>query len=168
MIRFLLIFALMLTIVGCGEDVTPAPTPTGTLPPTLVPPTDVPPTATLDFTPIPPTPLPTATLDFTPVPPTEVPTTPPTETPLPTPTTAPTLALTDVPAPVLVGAGDIAVCNATGDEATAQLLDRIEGTVFTLGDNTYANGSLQEFLDCYEPSWGRHKARTRPVPGNHD
>jgi 3',5'-cyclic AMP phosphodiesterase CpdA len=60
------------------------------------------------------------------------------------------------------------VCGATGDEATAQILDSIEGTVFTLGDNVYPNGTLEQFMDCYEPSWGRHKARTRPVPGNHD
>jgi hypothetical protein len=36
---------------------------------------------------------------------------------------------------VLVGAGDIADCGSSGDETTAALLDAIEGTVFTLGDN---------------------------------
>src|SRR5205823_4448967 len=25
-----------------------------------------------------------------------------------------------------------------------------------------------EYANCYEPTWGRFKARTRPVPGNHD
>src|SRR5207248_6170266 len=35
---------------------------------------------------------------------------------------------------VLVGAGDIADCNA---EPTATLLDNIAGTVFTAGDNAY-------------------------------
>src|SRR5215210_681909 len=35
---------------------------------------------------------------------------------------------------VLVGAGDIATCPGTGDEATAKLLDGISGTVFTTGD----------------------------------
>ena len=70
--------------------------------------------------------------------------------------------------PVLVGAGDIAYCTRSGDEATAQLLDGLDGTVFTLGDNVYPDGTLAEFTDCYEPSWGRHKARTRPAPGNHD
>ncbi|MGH8974535.1 MAG: metallophosphoesterase family protein, partial [Acidimicrobiia bacterium] len=25
-----------------------------------------------------------------------------------------------------------------------------------------------EYRNCYEPSWGRHKARTRPVVGNHE
>ena len=69
---------------------------------------------------------------------------------------------------VLVGAGDIASCSSTGDEATANLLDGISGTVFTLGDNVYETGSTAEFTNCYAPSWGRHKARTKPAPGNHD
>jgi hypothetical protein len=70
--------------------------------------------------------------------------------------------------PVLVGAGDIASCGLDGDEATAQLLDAIAGTVFTAGDNAYPNGSAEDFANCYEPTWGRHKARTRPAAGNHD
>ena len=69
---------------------------------------------------------------------------------------------------VLVGAGDIASCSSTGDEATATLLDGIAGTVFTLGDNVYTNGTASEFANCYNPSWGRHKARTKPSAGNHD
>jgi len=70
--------------------------------------------------------------------------------------------------PVLVGAGDIAACDRQDDEATAALLDRIDGTVFTAGDNAYENGSPDQYRDCYGPSWGRHLARTRPAPGNHD
>lgn len=66
------------------------------------------------------------------------------------------------------GAGDIAVCGSAGTEATARLLDRIPGTVFTLGDNVYPVASAQNFRTCYEPTWGRHKSRTRPAPGNHD
>ncbi len=69
---------------------------------------------------------------------------------------------------VFVGAGDIASCDFDGDEATARLLDQIEGTIFTLGDNAYNNGTAQEFAECYGPTWGRHLDRTRPVPGNHD
>jgi len=70
--------------------------------------------------------------------------------------------------PVIVGAGDIANCNRTQDGSTAQLLDGIAGTVFTLGDNAYPDGTLGQFNDCYGPTWGRHKNRTRPSPGNHD
>ena len=72
--------------------------------------------------------------------------------------------------PILVGAGDIANCgpNSTRDSATANLLDNIPGTVFTLGDNAYPDGTLAQFTSCYGPTWGRHKARTRPTAGNHD
>jgi hypothetical protein len=70
--------------------------------------------------------------------------------------------------PVLVGAGDIASCGNNNDEATAQLLDGIAGTVFTTGDNAYDSGTAAEFANCYDPTWGRHKARTRPSAGNHD
>ncbi|MFD0886221.1 DNRLRE domain-containing protein [Streptosporangium algeriense] len=82
-------------------------------------------------------------------------------TPTPTPTST---ASGD---PVLVGAGDISN-SGSGDSATAALLDSIPGTVFTLGDNVYSNGTTSEFNTYYDPTWGRHKARTRPVPGNHD
>ena len=68
---------------------------------------------------------------------------------------------------MLVGAGDIA-SSGSGDDATALLLDNIPGTVFTAGDNVYTNGTPTEFATYYEPTWGRHKARTRPSPGNHD
>ncbi|HSV66044.1 MAG TPA: metallophosphoesterase [Mycobacteriales bacterium] len=70
--------------------------------------------------------------------------------------------------PVLVGAGDIAGCGSPGDEATATLLDGISGTVYTTGDNAYPNGSSSDYADCYNPTWGRHRARTRPAPGNHE
>jgi len=78
-------------------------------------------------------------------------------------------AVTVVHAPVsLAGAGDIADCETPGDEATADLLDTIEGTVFTLGDNVYEDGTEQEYSDCYHPSWGRHRDRTYPAVGNHE
>jgi acid phosphatase type 7 len=70
---------------------------------------------------------------------------------------------------VLLAAGDIAECDRLGDEATAELLDAYpDATIATLGDNAYPEGTLQQFVECYEPSWGRHKERTRPAVGNHD
>lgn len=82
---------------------------------------------------------------------------------------SPTPALTPLlGAQILVGAGDIASCSANGDEATAALLDGIPGTVFTAGDNVYPTGTAETYTNCYEPTWGRHRARTYPVPGNHD
>jgi acid phosphatase type 7 len=70
--------------------------------------------------------------------------------------------------PVLVGAGDIANCITPGDEMTAKLLDNIPGVVFAAGDVVYPNGTERDFAECYEPTWGRHKARTRPAVGNHE
>jgi 3',5'-cyclic AMP phosphodiesterase CpdA len=69
---------------------------------------------------------------------------------------------------VLLAAGDIVGCSSPNSEATAALLDRLDGTVATLGDNVYPRGTAAEFANCYEPTWGRHRARTRPAPGNHD
>ena len=72
------------------------------------------------------------------------------------------------PPAVLAGAGDIGLCGSPAAAATAQLLDRIPGIVFTAGDNAYPNGTAADFRDCYYPHWGRHRERTRPAPGNHD
>jgi hypothetical protein len=102
--------------------------------------------------------------------PTVQPTLAPSPAPTLAPTAAPTLAPTAAPPAVLVGAGDIASCSSTGDEATAALLDTIGGTVFTLGDNVYDNGTSTEFTNCYGPSWGRPTIlnRTKPTAGNHE
>jgi hypothetical protein len=86
-------------------------------------------------------------------------------TPTLTPTPTSTLAAGDV---IFAGAGDISSCTNNNDELTAQLLDAIPGTVFTLGDNVYDTGTLTQYTTCYDPTWGRHKARTKPIPGNHE
>jgi len=71
--------------------------------------------------------------------------------------------------PVLVGAGDIASCDdLAGAEATAKLIEKIPGTVFAAGDLAYPDGSDEQFANCYAPTWGRFKDRTRPAPGNHE
>ncbi len=69
---------------------------------------------------------------------------------------------------VLVAAGDIGRCDATSDQDTAALVAGLAGTVATLGDTVYEAGSPEQFAHCYEPKWGRFKARTRPAAGNHD
>ena len=69
---------------------------------------------------------------------------------------------------VIVAAGDIADCAKEGDEATARLVSSIEDTVLTLGDNAYPDGTAQDFEECYDPTWGQFKERTRPSPGNHE
>jgi len=69
---------------------------------------------------------------------------------------------------VMVGAGDIARCDTPSTEATARLLARIPGTVFTLGDNVYPKSTPELLATCYEQTWGREKWRTYATPGNHD
>jgi hypothetical protein len=89
----------------------------------------------------------------------------PGQPPPPQPTPAPSLIA------VLVGAGDIADCDndrGTHAEATGKLLDKIDGTVFTPGDNAYFNATAADFRNCYDPRWGRFKSRTYPTPGNHE
>lgn len=71
--------------------------------------------------------------------------------------------------PVLVGAGDIASCVSTNDEATARLLDTLPGTVFTAGDNDYSDGLVAPAYGvCFDSTWGRHRARLHPAPGDDD
>jgi len=70
---------------------------------------------------------------------------------------------------VFVGAGDIANCSSLDDEATAALINALPtAEVYTTGDNVYPNGTLTEFNNCYDPSWGAFKARTHPSTGNRD
>ncbi len=82
----------------------------------------------------------------------------------------------------MVGAGDIAVCGASGDEATARLVERVlaadsaeklVSVVFTLGDNAYPSGwsGVDNYFPlCFSPSWGAKRIMNliRPAPGNHD
>jgi hypothetical protein len=40
--------------------------------------------------------------------------------------------------------------------------------VLALGDLQYENGAADAFLESYDPTWGRVKSVTAPVPGNHE
>jgi hypothetical protein len=128
-------------------------------------------------------PLPTATTvppteTTTPRPATNTATTTDTATPRNTATPTDTVTATATPTPTatpgsgsgqtLLAAGDIASCGSNGDEQTANLLDNQAGTVITLGDNAYDSGTTSEYANCYDPTWGRAKARTHPAPGNHE
>ena len=89
----------------------------------------------------------------------------------------------------LVGAGDIARCDADYDEQTAQLIGNILASlsnpaqVITLGDNAYPSGTRAQFANCfdnyrlsdgstYDSSrlawWGQYKGQTMPSLGNHE
>ena len=75
---------------------------------------------------------------------------------------------------VLVGAADVGQCGSDGAALSARLIDSvIEETavplqVFLAGDVAYPRGSARDFSRCYDPTWGRFKGITRPVPGNHE
>lgn len=92
-----------------------------------------------------------------------------------TTTTARVLAdgATAPPPGVLFIAGDVGVCGVQDDEATAEVVARElakepTALVGVAGDLAYDRGTEAEFRDCYGPSWGRFKDRTRPAPGNHE
>jgi len=76
----------------------------------------------------------------------------------------------DATSVTVAGAGDI--CNNTAPAncmKTSDLVVAINPTMaFVLGDNAYTNGTLAQYTSYYDPSWGRFKALTAPVPGNHE
>src|SRR5919199_2010720 len=89
----------------------------------------------------------------------------------------------------LVGAGDIARCDAGYDEQTAQLIGNTLASlsnpaqVITLGDNACSSGTRAQFANCFDnynlsdgsiydssrPAWwGQYKNQTMPSLGNHE
>jgi hypothetical protein len=84
--------------------------------------------------------------------------------------------------PIVAAAGDIACDPASASfngglgtptacrqMATSDLLVNAGlSAVLPLGDNQYDCGGYSAFLQSYDPSWGRVKAITHPVFGNHD
>jgi acid phosphatase type 7 len=78
-------------------------------------------------------------------------------------------------APVIAAAGDIACGSQTppgtpcrhGETSDLLVGGRFDA-VLTLGDNQYEAGALSDYEQFYGPTWGRVKAVTHPVPGNHE
>ena len=74
----------------------------------------------------------------------------------------------------VVAAGDIAAqCTASSNSCahpkTAALAQRIAPRLYlTMGDNQYDDALLSDFRAYYDKTWGAFKAKTRPVPGNHE
>ena len=78
--------------------------------------------------------------------------------------------------PVIAAAGDIAC--APGDPVTADtchqqatsdlLVAAPLAAVLPLGDIQYDSSSLANILGSYDPTWGRVKAISRPIVGNHE
>jgi len=69
-------------------------------------------------------------------------------------------------------AGDIADCNrrAPADSMAARTSRLVPdgALVLGLGDMAYPLADAQTLASCYEPTWGRHRAATLAIPGNHD
>ena len=70
--------------------------------------------------------------------------------------------------PVLLAVGDIGDCNTDNDEKIAKLMEKIPGTIALLGDTVYENGTWEEFMNCFDPAWGKLKSRIKPAVGNHE
>lgn len=70
--------------------------------------------------------------------------------------------------PVVLAAGNIASCDSTGDERTADLLDRMpEATVAAVGNLVTQAVTPEAYPTCFGPTWGRSPHRLA-VPGNRD
>jgi hypothetical protein len=104
----------------------------------------------------------------------------PTDSPSPTttPTTTATSTTTTPPGATvsIVTAGDIA-CTAgkavtstsCQQQATSDVALSLQpAAVLPLGDDQYELGSLSDFQSVYDPTWGRMKSISYPVPGNHE
>ena len=85
-------------------------------------------------------------------------------------------------APVIAAAGDIACSpsdaafnaglgtdNACRQRYTSRLVGNANlAAVLPLGDAQEETGTLSEFMGSYDPSWGRARSISRPIPGNHE
>jgi acid phosphatase type 7 len=91
----------------------------------------------------------------------------------------PELVLTTIDDPIVMAAGDIAckpgsavTATACRQQATSELLLNEPGLdkVLALGDQQYEDGLASEFTGdgAYDATWGRLKAITQPVAGNHE
>ncbi|MGW2866325.1 discoidin domain-containing protein [Streptomyces sp. NPDC001205] len=74
----------------------------------------------------------------------------------------------------VVAAGDIAAQCTAADSAcahpkTAALARKIDPRFYlTMGDNQYDDARIADFRTYYDKTWGTFKAKTHPVPGNHE
>jgi hypothetical protein len=69
---------------------------------------------------------------------------------------------------VVAAVGDIGLCGSEGVAKTAQIVRGIDGQVLLAGDIGYPQGTMANYLQCFEPEWGEFRRRWRPAPGNHE
>jgi hypothetical protein len=64
--------------------------------------------------------------------------------------------------------GDTGWCGSPALGPLARLFERFDGDILLAGDLAYPSGTMEEFKNCFEPSFGRFRSRLRAAPGNHD
>lgn len=64
--------------------------------------------------------------------------------------------------------GDTGWCGSPALGPLARLFEHFDGDILLAGDLAYPSGTMEEFKQCFEPSFGRFKSRMRASPGNHD
>jgi hypothetical protein len=64
--------------------------------------------------------------------------------------------------------GDTGWCGSPALAPLSALFGRFDGDILLAGDLAYPSGTMEEFRNCFEPSFGRYKSRMRATPGNHD
>jgi hypothetical protein len=88
----------------------------------------------------------------------------------------------EISGPVVVAAGDIAVCGTPGAVSTGRLVDSLvridsvkkrQTAVITMGDNAYPSGAEgvdRDIERCFATTWGTPRVLNviHPAPGNHD
>jgi acid phosphatase type 7 len=77
----------------------------------------------------------------------------------------------DARSPTVTAAGDIACPRhpCRPQRQTARIIRREHPrAVLPLGDTQYTRGSLRDYRHSYDPTWGRFRRKTYPVPGNHE
>ncbi len=92
----------------------------------------------------------------------------PSDTATPTATATAIPSATAVPL-ILAAVADVAICGQEGDDQTAALIaDWGVSEILIAGDISNEDGTLYQYQNCFDPSWGVYREMIHPVPGNHD
>jgi hypothetical protein len=101
-------------------------------------------------------------------PPSDGPPTAPPANPTPNPNPGPPPPAPTGQTATIVAVGDIGMCGSVGVQQAARLAESMDGQVVLAGDLAYMQGSMSDFLRCFDPYWGQFRRRWRPTPGNHE
>lgn len=84
------------------------------------------------------------------------------------PTTPPVIPAPGTTSTFVNVLGDTGWCGSPAMAPIARLFERFDGDIILAGDLAYPRGSVEDFRNCFEPSFGRFKSRMRAAPGNHE